>query len=130
MRLVVRLFVLVAALLAAVAACGAAVKAPADSGVKGRVFIGPLCPVVQEGVPCPDAPYEASIRVRRASGKVVKTVRSGEDGRFRVNLAPGRYMLVPLSPHEGAPPYAGPLTVRVRAHGFTRVTISYDSGIR
>ena len=130
MRLVVRLFVLVAALVAAVAACGAAVKAPADSGVKGRVFIGPLCPVVQEGVPCPDAPYEASIRVRRASGKVVKTVRSTEDGRFRVNLAPGRYMLVPLSPHEGAPPYAEPLAVRVRAHGFTSVTISYDSGIR
>jgi hypothetical protein len=125
-----RLIVLVLALVTAVAACGAAAKPPADSGIRGRVFIGPQCPVVQEGVPCPDAPYEASIRVRRESGKLVKTVRSGKDGRFRVNLAPGRYVLEPLSPNEGAPPYAGPVTVRVRAHVFTPVTITYDSGIR
>jgi hypothetical protein len=126
----VRLLVLVLALVAAVAACGAAARPPTDSGVRGRVFIGPLCPVVQEGVPCPDAPFEASIRIRRESGKAVKTVRSGKDGRFRVNLAPGRYVLEPLSPNEGAPPYAAPAAVRVRAHAFTRVTISYDSGIR
>ena len=125
-----RFLVLVLALVAAVAACGAAAKSPIDSGVRGRVFIGPLCPVVQEGVPCPDAPFDASIRIRRGSGKAVMTVRSGKDGRFRVNLAPGRYVLEPLSPNEGAPPYAAPAAVRVRAHAFTRVTISYDSGIR
>ena len=99
----VRLLVLVLALVAAVAACGAAAKAPADSGVRGRVFIGPLCPVVQEGVPCPDAPFEASIRIRRESGKAVKTVRSGKDGRFRVNLAPGRYVLSPCRRTRGLP---------------------------
>ncbi len=123
-----RILVLVA-LVVAVAACGAT-RPPADSGIQGRVFIGPLCPVVQEGVPCPDAPFEASIRVRRASGKVVTTVHSSKDGRFRVKLARGEYVLEPLSPNEGAPPQAGAVPVRVRAHAFTRVTITYDSGIR
>lgn len=129
MRLLPRLLVL-AALAVIVAACGATPSPPEDSGIDGIVFIGPLCPVVQEGVPCPDAPYEASIRVQRPSGEVVATVRAAKDGRFRVNLAPGEYVLEPLPPNEGAPPYASPVTVEVDAHVFTPVTISYDSGIR
>jgi len=121
---------LVTALVASIVACGGPAKAPPDSGIEGQIFIGPLCPVVQEGVPCPDEPYQASIRVRRSSGEVIATLASGEGGRFRINLAPGSYVLEPLSPNEGAPPYAGPVTVRVRAHAFTRVRITYDSGIR
>ena len=122
---------LLVALVAALAACGAGEAAPADSGVSGRVLIGPMCPVEQVGVPCPDKPFQAYINVRReGSGKTAATVRSGKDGRFRVNLAPGRYVLVPNAPDPGAPPQAAPVRVRVRAHGFTRVTITYDSGIR
>jgi hypothetical protein len=117
------------ALVVAVGACGGAPEAPVDSGVAGNVLIGPQCPVVQEGVPCPDAPYEASILVRDASGEVVATARSDKDGRFRINLAPGRYILEP-SPGESGLPYAGPVTIDVRAHAFTPVTVSYDSGIR
>jgi hypothetical protein len=103
---------------------------PHDSGLEGQVLIGPLCPVVQEGVPCPDEPYAAAIQIRNESGEVVATVRSGDDGRFRVNLRPGQYDLVPLSPNEGAPPHAAPVAVRVQPHAFAPVTISYDSGIR
>lgn len=124
-----RLLTLIA-LAVTVAACGAAPSPPEDSGIDGSVFIGPLCPVVQEGVPCPDAPYEASIRVQNSSGKVVATVRSDKDGRFRLNLRPGAYTLEPLSPNAGAPPYAAPVTVQINEHVFTPVTITYDSGIR
>lgn len=122
---------LIGALALALAACGAGATAPSDSGIKGIVLIGPLCPVVQEGVPCPDQPFQATINVRKvATGKLVATTRSGKTGRFRVNLAPGRYVLEPVSPNQGAPPYAGPLPVRVRARAFTRVKIIFDSGIR
>jgi hypothetical protein len=124
-----RLLTLALVLAAAAAGCGGR-AAPADSGIEGRVLIGPMCPVVQEGVPCPDEPYEATIRVRDESGEVVATVRSAADGRFRVDLVPGRYVLEPVAPNEGAPPYAGPLEVQVAAHAFTPVTITYDSGIR
>ncbi len=31
---------------------------PATSGIRGAVTLGPQCPVVREGTPCPDQPYE------------------------------------------------------------------------
>jgi hypothetical protein len=130
MRGVVIRVAVLALLLAALAACGAGGRAPSDSGIKGLVLIGPMCPVVQEGVPCPDKPFEATIKVRKVGGKVVATVRSGRNGRFRVSLAPGRYVLEAVWPNPGAPPSAAPVLVRVRAHAFTRVTIHFDSGIR
>ncbi len=126
---VFRLSALVAVALALVA-CGASAAAPIDSGIRGRVTVGPMCPVVQEGVPCPDRPLAATIRIRKPGGKVVATVRSGAEGRFRVRLAAGRYVLEPVSPNAGAPPYAPPVAVRVRAHAFSRISITYDSGIR
>jgi hypothetical protein len=59
------------------------------------------------------------------------TVRSGEDGRFHVKLAPGMYKLTPVSPNPGVPPHApGPQTVMVESGKYTHVTIKYDSGIR
>ena len=131
MRAVTVRLALLAALVAGLAACGAGGAAPTDSGVRGRILIGPMCPVEQVGVPCPDRPFQAHILVRwEGSGKTAARVRSGKDGRFRLNLAPGRYVLVPISPNPGAPPQAGPVRVHVRAHAFTLVTITFDSGIR
>ncbi len=129
MRTVTARLVGLAALAGALAACGSGAAVPADSGVRGRVWIGPMCPVVQEGVPCPDRPFAARIRVLR-DGKVVATTRSGADGRFRVALAPGRYVLDPVDPDRGAPPTSSPLPVRVAAHRFTQVRLVFDSGIR
>ena len=36
---------------------------PLGSGVRGLVTIGPMCPVIQKGVPCPDLPFSATIVV-------------------------------------------------------------------
>jgi hypothetical protein len=60
--------------------------------------------------------------------KVVLTVRSGKDGRFRVRLPPGRYVVEPVSASRF--PAAKPEPATVHAHRFTRVTVSFDSGIR
>jgi hypothetical protein len=125
----VRMVALVA-LVALLAACGAGTPAAPDSGVSGIVLIGPMCPVVQEGVPCPDRPFRATITVRAAGGEVVATARSAGNGRFRVGLAPGRYVLE-AAPRDGvALPFAAPVAVRVRPHAYVRVTIAFDSGIR
>lgn len=123
--------VLVAALAAALAACGGPDGNGPGAGIRGLVLIGPQCPVVQEGVPCPDAPFAAEIVVRRAGdGDIVTTVRSGADGRFEVALEPGRYRLEPVSPNGGAPPAAAAIEAEVAAGAYTPVTILYDSGIR
>ena len=106
-------------------------QSPPDSGIEGRVLAGPTCPVVRKDDPCPDRPFAATIRIRRLpDGKLVATVRAGRSGRFRVPLAPGRYVLRPLSPRPLVPPRAPPRRVRVLPHAFTKVTILYDSGIR
>ena len=74
---------------------GRGARSPGDSGVSGLVLLGPLTPVEQVGGPPNERPYEAAVRVVRAgSDDVVASARSGADGRFRVNLAPGRYTLI------------------------------------
>lgn len=97
------------------------------TGIAGLVLIGPQCPVVQQGIDCPDKPFEATIEIY-AGTRLVTTVRSGADGIFSVALDPGTYRLVPLSP--GGPTFAAEQTVSVTPGATTQVTINYDSGIR
>ncbi len=123
------LALLAGAVLAAVAAC--AENPPPDSGVRGVVSLGPLEPVTREGTTSSSRPYEATIRVlRTGSGDEVATVRSGADGRFSVNLAPGAYTLEPLPGEPGGLPHAPPQDVTVEPHRFVTVRIDYDTGIR
>lgn len=101
----------------------------AATGVEGYVTIGPQCPVVQEGSPCPDAPFEASLTlVDPVTGAMVASGRSDASGYFRLDAPPGSYRLVPES--FGALPYASEQDVTVPASGYARVVVPYDSGIR
>ena len=101
-----------------------------DTGIEGTVTIGPMCPVVQEGTPCPDEPYQAEIVVRDENGDEVARFETAEDGTFSINTLPGRYTIEPQSPNEGAPPQAPEQQVEVRAGEYAHVDIQYDSGIR
>jgi hypothetical protein len=117
------------AVIAALAIAGGATTADrVDSGIRGKVLYGPTCPVERPGERC-ERPYDATLRIRlRRTHKVVETVRSGDDGRFKVRLRPGRYVVEPVLRRRY--PYAAPVPATVRAHRFTRVTVSFDSGIR
>ena len=110
------------------AAC-APTLTPSDSGVDGAVTIGPMCPVVQVGNPCPNKPYQAEISVLSSSGRTeVLQLRTNADGLFHQVLAPGVYILHPLSP--GAMPHSADIPFVVQPHSFTHVEVIYDSGIR
>ena len=103
-----------------------------DSGIEGKVVKGPMCPVERLDQPCPDKAVEAEIEIQGQDDQDNKLrIRSGKDGRFRIDLTPGKYTLTPISPNPGAPPRApGPQSVTVESGKYTQVTIKYDSGIR
>jgi hypothetical protein len=101
-----------------------------DSGIQGMVTIGPICPVVQPGVPCPDLPFSAKIIIEDETGVQVASVVSKDDGTFQIDLDAGNYILVPESPNPGVPPTASEQAVEVVTDTYTAVVIQYDSGIR
>jgi hypothetical protein len=104
-----------------------AASAPTDSGLQGRVWLGPLSPVQHVGAN--ERPYSATLKVLGPDNRVVATVRSNQDGHFRVDLAQGAYVLQGVSGSNGFP-HANPLSVVVAAHRFTQAQVSFDTGIR
>ena len=99
-----------------------------DSGITGKVMIGPTCPVERPGKVCV-RPYQTAITIRREpKGTLVARVQSSATGQFRIALAPGRYRLIPQNGHPY--PRSPPRLATVHSHRYTTVPISYDSGIR
>jgi hypothetical protein len=116
--------------LSALAACDPSglLGPEAAQGIEGIALIGPQCPVQSEEEPCPDLPYEVWITVRRVGGGNVGRFRTGSDGRFRVGLHPGRYL---LDPESGDPfPVGSSQEVEVSGGTYTEVVIQFDTGIR
>jgi len=113
------------------ASCAPAAEGRAElSGVRGRVRLGPQCPVEQAGTPCPDKLVAAEVQVFQAgSDDLVTSTDSEEDGRFRVDLDPGSYEVLPVVSESGLP-FAKPVQVTVEAGEYSRVTLNLDSGIR
>lgn len=97
------------------------------SGIEGEVIVRPVSPIERPGT-INHRPYQASISVLNGEGRTVAKFQSGPDGRFEVNLEPGRYVLHPES--DAAYPHAPAQTVTVEKNHFTSVRITYDSGIR
>ena len=76
---------------------------------------------------CEPRPHQAEVVVLSGS-RFVTSFRTGADGRFRVGLPPGLYLLVPES---GNPfPVAAEEEVEVVPEIYTEVTLSFDTGIR
>ena len=108
-----------------------------NSGVEGEVTIGPLCPVVGPGHPCPtnEAPYQTTITVLSRNGREMGEIITDTAGQFQLKMPPGTYVLVPAVPQTDPPggitfPYAEPVVVTVKAKESTQVSIRYFSGIR
>jgi hypothetical protein len=125
-------FLLLATLLATATSCGGtdSSSSSGDSGIKGRVMIGPVCPAPQPDTPCPNEPYEAELQIVRASTSEVATVvRSDSDGRFSVALPPGRYVIRSADGETSIPSLA-PVPVTVPDDEFVQARVIFDSGIR
>lgn len=105
----------------------------AGSGVVGETAVGPTCPSVSAGEVCPPGHIAMSAIVTLHGWPgVAAVVHAGADGRFRVRLPPGLYTIHVLqSPWRAPFPYLkqSAITVRVRAHAYTPVTVNFDTGI-
>lgn len=123
-----RSLLLTAAFLLAGCTAGSLLGPEAPQGVQGTVLIGPQCPVAIASDPCPDLPFEATLDIWDDGGSYITRVRSGPDGRFRVGLLAGDYL---IEPESGTPfPWAGAIEVRVDDGRWSEVTVHYDTGIR
>ncbi|MGH2683228.1 MAG: carboxypeptidase-like regulatory domain-containing protein [Actinomycetota bacterium] len=100
----------------------------ADSGIEGRVLLGPQCPVVSEESPCPDKPVVAEVVAIRLEDREEFSARSGSDGRFRLALGPGTYEVQALV--TAGAMFAKPVNVTVPPGEFVRVDVLLDTGIR
>jgi hypothetical protein len=100
----------------------------AAQGIDGIVWIGPQCPVESPEDPCPDLPYVTTIEILDREQYLVTTLESGTDGKFRVGLEPGLYIIVPkqFDPY----PIAAEQIASVSEGVWTAVTVNYDTGIR
>lgn len=112
---------------------------PGDRGqgtLSGHVTIGPLVPVMREGVPEPTPSPEVyaawqivvyTMNMRR----VVARVDIDAAGDYRVELAPGTY-LVTAEPvgGRGGPGGASTFEVVITRDEITRLDLDIDTGIR
>ena len=107
-----------------------ATPVPTDSGITGKVMLGPICPVMVEGQECPDQPYQATITVKDLNGREIVQFQTDEEGNFTVPLAPGEYILHPETPQGKPLPFANEQRFTVLPGEYTSLIVQYDSGIR
>jgi hypothetical protein len=100
-----------------------------DSGIRGIVLLGPVCPVESaEPSPCL-TPYAANLVITDSDGNVITRVSSGSDGHFEVLLPPGDYVIQPDNGPDGNPSSI-PQPVTVGPDEFEEVEVDYDTGLR
>jgi hypothetical protein len=126
---------IIALVLSSLAGCGTqdAGTTRDQSGVAGRVHLGPQCPVETEGDPCRDKPAAgARVTVARqvpgnpdAIGEVVARTTTDADGNYRVAVPPGMYVVTAQAGMSCAL-----MDTRVTFGAYSKVDNPCDTGIR
>ncbi len=102
-----------------------------SSGVKGVTTAGPACPAQAAENPCLDRAVPASITITRVgSSEPTASVVTGRDGRFRLDLTPGRYVLTARLVGSSPLAMVQRRDVTVTADSYRAMEIRFDSGIR
>ena len=104
-------------------------QAPAGTGIRGVVTLGPACPVETVNSPCPESPFRGDVMATASDGTTT-TVTTDAQGGFAMDLREGTYVVTAITPNGSGPPTPIPQTVRVDAGAYTQVTLEVDSGIR
>lgn len=101
--------------------------------IVGTVLLGPVCPV--ERIPpdpeCAPRPLATKFMLLSADlSKTVKTFSSDAQGKFIVDVPPGKYIVQPQSSNLPFPRCESSEVLTVPINDSVEVTISCDTGIR
>ncbi len=94
------------------------------TGLYGTVTKGPTSPVCLAERPC-SAPVANAIVEALRGHTIVAHGKTSDKGRYRLRLSPGHYAIRVLGAFRG-----GGKAAVVRAHGWTHLDLSFDTGIR
>lgn len=100
-----------------------------ESGVEGRVEIGPTCgnQPQQDTADCSNKPYETQLTVTDLNGQIVVHSKSDINGFFHIPLLPGEYILIPESTDFLS---VSSISFSVDPNKFTYVPVLYHTDIQ
>lgn len=102
------------------------------TGLTGTTYIGPVCPTqkIERPDECSTKPISIEVVIKSSDGKnEVARFTSDSEGKYRVNLVPGTYLLT-QDPSKSTPPTMLEKSVTIEEGKFTAADIFFDSGIR
>ena len=104
-----------------------------DSGVRGKVLLGPVCPVMRDppDPQCADKSYQTTVQVIKVGSpksSPFATVETDKEGRYEILLPPGDYALQPIG--GSVFPRCETKEVTVIASEVLEADLSCDTGIR
>jgi hypothetical protein len=110
---------------------GGGVTTQTECGIEGEAVISPSHPgPIREGQ-SDTSPFKTTLVILKASDRSeVSRLETGADGRFRVALPPGVYLVGPPAGTGRRLPRGAQETVTVVPGRFAHVTINFDSGMR
>ena len=102
------------------------------SGVKGTAILGPACPIERTSpdTSCADHAYVGKLQLMDQTGsKVLNAFSTAKDGTYRLEAAPGTYVIrSPLIVNVFPSCSSG--TIVIKAHAYTTMRVTCDSGVR
>ncbi|MDP2638993.1 MAG: Gmad2 immunoglobulin-like domain-containing protein [Candidatus Azambacteria bacterium] len=107
--------------------------APYDSGVSGKVLLGPTCPVMRDppASQCADKPYATTVQViavGSSKSSPFATVESDQEGNYKIMLPPGEYGLQAVGKMPF--PSCGTKNITIKPDTMVEINLSCDTGIR
>ncbi len=111
--------------------CATTKKSSHSSGIKGTITLTGNCPgpVRKDNDSCGPQPYEGEFAVKRSSDQVVvATGKSNHEGQFKIDVAPGKYIITQAG--EARYPMIHSDEIVVAKHKFTTVKLTADLGMR
>ena len=126
-----RITLLVFVVMLVCAGCGSAgEQAPGspETAIVGQVFRSPTQPVCVVNVPCKET-FVATFHVYQNDLKIMD-FQTGADGKFRLEVGPGNYVIVPDATTPILSPESQAKAITVPEGAVITIELDFDTGIR